>query len=48
MSADGKIALRTRRQTKISNEEDRKRVHKLRNSVDAILVGVNTVHSDNP
>lgn len=48
MSADGKIALRTRRQTRISNEEDKRRVHKLRNSVDAILVGIETVLSDNP
>ncbi len=48
MSADGKIALRTRRQTKISNEEDKKRVHKLRNSADAILVGIETVLSDDP
>jgi 2,5-diamino-6-(ribosylamino)-4(3H)-pyrimidinone 5'-phosphate reductase len=48
MSADGKIALKTRRQTKISNEEDKKRVHQLRNSSDAILVGVETVISDDP
>jgi len=48
MSADGKIALRTRRQTHISNEEDKRRVHKLRNSSDAILVGVETVIADNP
>ncbi|MCJ7463902.1 MAG: dihydrofolate reductase family protein [Thermoplasmata archaeon] len=48
MSADGKTALRTRRQTHISNEEDKRRVHKLRNSSDAILVGVETVISDNP
>ena len=48
MSADGKIALRSRKQTKISDEEDKKRVHELRNSVDAILVGVETVISDNP
>jgi len=48
MSADGKIALRTRRQTRISNEEDKRRVHKLRNSSDAILVGVETVITDNP
>jgi len=48
MSADGKIALRTRRQTRISNEEDRKRVHRLRNSADAILVGIETVLADNP
>jgi len=48
MSADGKIALKTRRQTKISNEDDKRRVHKLRNSSDAILVGVETVLSDDP
>jgi 2,5-diamino-6-(ribosylamino)-4(3H)-pyrimidinone 5'-phosphate reductase len=48
MSADGKIALRTRRQTRISNEEDKRRVHKLRNSSNAILVGVETVIADNP
>jgi len=48
MSADGKIALKTRRQTKISNEDDKRRVHRLRNSVDAILVGVETVLSDDP
>ncbi len=48
MSADGKIALRTRKQTKISNEEDRKRVHALRNKCDAILVGIETVLADDP
>jgi len=48
MSADGKIALRTRRQTKISNEADRKRVHQLRNKCDAILVGIETVMADDP
>lgn len=48
MSADGKIALKSRRQTKISNEEDKKRVHELRNSVDAVLVGVGTVLTDDP
>lgn len=48
MSADGKIALRTRKQTQISNDADKKRVHKLRNASDAILVGVETVLSDNP
>lgn len=48
MSADGKIALRTREQTRISNEEDKRRVHRLRNSVDAILVGVETVLADDP
>jgi 2,5-diamino-6-(ribosylamino)-4(3H)-pyrimidinone 5'-phosphate reductase len=48
MSADGKIALKSRRQTQISDSEDKKRVHELRNSVDAILVGVETVISDDP
>lgn len=48
MSADGKIALRTHRQTKISNDEDKRRVHRLRNSVDAILVGIETVLADDP
>lgn len=48
MSADGKIALTTRHQTKISNEDDRRRVHILRNSSDAILVGIETVLSDDP
>jgi len=48
MSADGKIALRTRRQTKISNEADRRRVHQLRNRCAAILVGIETVLADDP
>lgn len=48
MSADGKIALSSRRQTDISNEEDRKRVHELRNTVDGILVGIGTVITDDP
>lgn len=48
MSADGKIALKSKRQTKISDEQDKARVHELRNSVDAILVGIDTVLSDDP
>lgn len=48
MSVDGKIALPTRRQTKISSEEDFDRVHKLRSDCDAILVGVGTILSDDP
>ena len=48
MSVDGKIALKSRRQTKISNEADKKRVHELRNSVDAILVGIGTILTDDP
>lgn len=48
MSADGKIALPTRRQTRISDEEDVARVHRLRAAVDAVLVGVGTVLADDP
>jgi len=48
MSVDGKIALPSRRQTRISNEEDMTRVHRLRNGCDAILVGVKTILSDDP
>ncbi|MDH3364552.1 MAG: 2,5-diamino-6-(ribosylamino)-4(3H)-pyrimidinone 5'-phosphate reductase [Thermoplasmata archaeon] len=48
MSADGKIALNSRKQTDISNEPDKKRVHEMRNSVDAILVGIGTVLTDDP
>jgi len=48
MSVDGKIALPTRVQTRISNPEDMRRVYELRNSSDAILVGINTIINDNP
>jgi len=48
MSADGKIALSDRTEVKISGEEDFKRVHELRNRVDAILVGIGTVLADDP
>jgi 2,5-diamino-6-(ribosylamino)-4(3H)-pyrimidinone 5'-phosphate reductase len=48
MSADGKIALPSRVQTSISSNEDFKRVHELRNSLDAVLVGIGTVLSDDP
>ncbi len=48
MSVDGKIALVGGKRVKISDEEDFKRVHKLRNSVDAILVGINTILKDDP
>ena len=47
-SADGKIALPNRRQTRISSEEDLARVHRLRNECDAVLVGVNTVLNEDP
>lgn len=47
MSIDGKIATRKGR-SKLSSNKDLTRVHRLRSSVDAILVGKNTVSVDNP
>ncbi|MDD3492831.1 MAG: 2,5-diamino-6-(ribosylamino)-4(3H)-pyrimidinone 5'-phosphate reductase [Candidatus Thermoplasmatota archaeon] len=48
MSVDGKIALPSRKQTRLSNEEDLTRVHRLRNQCDAIVVGIGTVLADDP
>ncbi len=48
MSADGKIALPTGRQLRISSEEDIARVYTLRSKCDAVLVGVGTILSDDP
>ena len=48
MTADGKISLPNRKQFKISSEEDIKRMYKLRNESDAILVGIGTILSDDP
>jgi len=48
MSIDGKIALSDGQGVRLSNEEDLRRVHRLRASVDAILVGVGTVLTDDP
>jgi len=48
MSLDGKIALPTRKQTRISDEEDVRRVHQLRATCDAVLVGVGTILADDP
>ncbi|WP_166392401.1 2,5-diamino-6-(ribosylamino)-4(3H)-pyrimidinone 5'-phosphate reductase [Candidatus Nitrosotalea sp. TS] len=47
MSMDGKIATR-KGESKFSSSKDLARVHRLRGSVDAILVGRNTVSVDNP
>ena len=47
ISIDGKIATRTGR-SNLSSKKDLVRVHNLRKSVDAILVGKNTVNVDNP
>ena len=48
MSADGKIASPQGKQIRISSEEDIERMYKLRNEFDAVLVGINTVLSDDP
>ncbi|MEM0449211.1 MAG: 2,5-diamino-6-(ribosylamino)-4(3H)-pyrimidinone 5'-phosphate reductase [Methanomassiliicoccales archaeon] len=48
MTADGKIAGRARKQVRISSPEDLERVQRLRAECDAILVGVNTIISDDP
>jgi 2,5-diamino-6-(ribosylamino)-4(3H)-pyrimidinone 5'-phosphate reductase len=48
MSLDGKISTFERRQVKISSDSDLERVDRLRAESDAILVGMNTVVSDDP
>ena len=48
MSADGKIASPMRTQMRISDEEDIQRMYRLRNECDAVLVGINTILSDDP
>ena len=48
MSLDGKIATRTGDSRWITREEARRYVHVLRHTVDAIMVGANTVILDNP
>ena len=48
MSLDGKIATKTGDAKWITNDEARRHVHTLRHTVDAIMVGVNTVVVDNP
>lgn len=47
ISIDGKIATRTRK-SNLSSRIDLIRVHNLRKSVDAIVVGKNTIHVDDP
>jgi diaminohydroxyphosphoribosylaminopyrimidine deaminase/5-amino-6-(5-phosphoribosylamino)uracil reductase len=45
---DGRIADTERNSKWITNEDARKRVHSLRNEVDAILTGIGTVLADDP
>jgi 2,5-diamino-6-(ribosylamino)-4(3H)-pyrimidinone 5'-phosphate reductase len=47
MTVDGKIATREG-DSAISSKDDLIRVHKLRDSVDGIIVGISTVLADNP
>ena len=48
MSLDGKIATASGESKWISSEASRLKGHEIRDEVDAILVGVNTVITDNP
>lgn len=47
-SLDGKIATETGDSKWITSEDSRRYVHALRSSVDAVMVGVNTVVKDDP
>lgn len=47
MTVDGKIATATG-DSKISSKQDLVRVHRLRASVDAIVVGISTIMADDP
>jgi diaminohydroxyphosphoribosylaminopyrimidine deaminase / 5-amino-6-(5-phosphoribosylamino)uracil reductase len=48
LSLDGKIATRTFDSKWISNEDSRAHANRLRSLVDGVMVGINTVVSDNP
>jgi len=45
---DGRIATRTGDSKWVTGESSRQFVHRLRHAADAILVGINTVRTDNP
>ncbi len=48
MSIDGRIALKNGKSKWITNEESRALVHSFRAEFDAIIIGGNTLRSDNP
>jgi diaminohydroxyphosphoribosylaminopyrimidine deaminase/5-amino-6-(5-phosphoribosylamino)uracil reductase len=48
MSLDGKIATKSGDSKYITSRAARKYVHQLRNDVDAVMVGINTITRDNP
>jgi diaminohydroxyphosphoribosylaminopyrimidine deaminase/5-amino-6-(5-phosphoribosylamino)uracil reductase len=48
MSLDGKIATSTGDSKYITSKAAREYVHQLRNDVDAVMVGINTIVRDNP
>jgi len=47
ITLDGKLGVKNQR-TKLSSKNDKVRVHELRSTVDAIIIGKNTVNFDNP